>query len=51
MTVPNRYGEDTDTADRVHDCRRGWVTRPDDDHPKPCPVCKPHLTRPTEAPR
>lgn len=25
----------------VHRCRRGWIG--DEDHPAPCPVCRPHL--------
>lgn len=26
-----------------HSCRNGWTG--DDDHPGPCPTCKPHLIR------
>lgn len=27
----------------THHCTNGWTG--DDDHPAPCPICKPHLHR------
>ncbi|WNB84527.1 hypothetical protein [Cellulomonas sp. ATA003] len=30
-------------APAEHACHRGWIGG--EDHPKPCPTCKPHLTR------
>lgn len=28
-----------------HICADGWALTSTDEHPRPCPVCKPHLTR------
>ena len=39
---PDRYG-DTPEPPCPHDCRKGWLTGPNSDHPRPCPVHKPHL--------
>lgn len=41
----DRYGE---TADG-HECRNGWLTRSDDDTPRPCLICRPHLAKTTNS--
>lgn len=43
----DRTGEPVD-LDRGHWCRDGWLTGPDDDHPRRCPVCRP--ARPSSDP-
>jgi hypothetical protein len=40
MTL-DRTGEPIESC--PHNCRKGWLTGPNSDHPKPCPVHKPHL--------
>lgn len=39
----DRYGEDIEP----HECRNGWLSRPDDDTPRPCLICRPHLAKTT----
>lgn len=34
---PDRYGDD----EPPHQCRNGWLTGPNDDHPRLCPICRP----------
>lgn len=36
---PDRYSDDEPPT--AHHCRDGWLTPPDDDHPRRCPVCRP----------
>ena len=52
---PNRYSEpdedaidehppdDAPVEEQSHECRKGWLSKPDADHPVPCLICKPHL--------
>lgn len=35
---------DEDATDSYHRCYSGWLG-PDEDHPRPCPTCRPHLVR------
>lgn len=46
---PDRYGEPTEPP-CPYDCRNGWLTGPNSDHPKPCPHCKDHLFAAQAAP-
>ena len=39
----DRTGEDIEP----HECRNGWLSRPDDDTPRPCLICRPHLAKTT----
>lgn len=40
---PTDLGLSRTPATASHHCRNGWLG--DDDHPVPCPTCKPHLQR------